>query len=53
MAEIAQVISRYGPSPEPWRDQMLSEIANVLSIFSYGMLNPQHLPPKSMMAWSG
>jgi hypothetical protein len=53
MAEIAQVISRFGPLPDPWREQMLSEIANALARFGYEMLNPQPLPPKSMMAWHG
>ncbi len=52
MAEIAQVIERYGPTPEPWKDQLLSEIANVMARFSYAMLNPQPLPPGAA-AWPG
>jgi hypothetical protein len=52
MAEIAQVLERYGPSPEPWKDQLLSEIANVMARFSYAMLNPQPLPPGAA-AWPG
>jgi hypothetical protein len=52
MSEIAQVLERYGPRPEPWKDQFLSEIANVMARFSYGMLNPQPLPPV-VAAWPG
>jgi hypothetical protein len=52
MTEIVQVVSRYGPVPDPWRDQLISEIADVLGRYSYGMLNPQPLPPRAM-AWSG
>ncbi len=50
MSEIAQVLERYGPRPEPWKDQFLSEIANVMARFSYGMLNPQPLPPRMAAA---
>ncbi|HEX7444967.1 MAG TPA: hypothetical protein VF300_01120, partial [Methanothrix sp.] len=52
MAEIAQVLERYGPRPEPWKDQFLSEIANVMARFSYAMLNPQPLPPGAA-TWPG
>lgn len=52
MAEIAQVLERYGPQPEPWKHQLLSEIANIMARFSYAMLNPQPLPPR-MAAWPG
>jgi ribosomal protein S10 len=52
MAEIAQVMDRYKPSPDPWKDQFLSEIASVMDRFSYAMLNPQPLPP-SAAAWPG
>lgn len=52
MAEIAQVLERYGPRPEPWKYQLLSEIASVLGRYSYGMLNPQPLPP-GMVTWPG
>jgi hypothetical protein len=52
MAEIAQVLGRHGPSPEPWKDQLLSEIARVMDRFSYAMLNPQPLPPVAA-AWPG
>jgi len=52
LAEIAQVLERYGPRPEPWKDQFLSEIANVMARFSYAMLNPQPLPPVAA-AWPG
>jgi hypothetical protein len=46
MTEIAQVLDRYGPHPEPWKYQFLSEIASLLSKYSYVMLNPQPLPPR-------
>ena len=52
MAEIAQVIERYGPLPDPWKAQIMSEIASVLGKYSYAMLNPQPLPPR-MAAWPG
>ncbi len=52
LTEISQVVSKYGPQPEPWKEQFMSEIANVLAIYSYAMLNPQPLPPRAM-AWSG
>jgi len=52
MAEIAQVVERFGPSPTPWKAQLLSEIARVLARYSYAMLNPQPLPPR-MAAWPG
>jgi hypothetical protein len=52
MAEIARVLERYEPEPSPWRYHLLSEIANVLAKYSYGMLNPQPLPPR-MAAWPG
>ena len=52
MAEIAQVLGRHGPTPEPWKDQLLSEIASVIDRFSYAMLNPQPLPPVAA-AWPG
>ena len=52
MAEIAQVLERYGPRPEPWKDQFLSEVASVLGKYSYGMINPQPLPPGAA-AWPG
>ena len=52
MAEIAQVIERYGPTPDPWKAQLMSEIASVLGKYSYGMLNPQPLPPRAA-AWPG
>jgi hypothetical protein len=52
MAEIAQVMDRYKPSPDPWKDQLLSEIASLMGKYSYGMLNPQPLPPIAA-AWSG
>ncbi|MDD1749250.1 MAG: hypothetical protein LUO89_05175, partial [Methanothrix sp.] len=47
MAEISQVVSRYGPLPDPWKEQFMSEIANVLARYSYAMLNPQPLPPRA------
>lgn len=52
MAEIAQVLERYGPHPDPWKGQLLSEIAGVMARYSYAMLNPQPLPPR-MAAWPG
>ena len=52
MSEIAQVLQRYQPTPVPWRDQFLSEIANVMARFSYAMLNPQPLPPGAA-EWPG
>ncbi|WP_348528575.1 hypothetical protein, partial [Methanothrix sp.] len=35
-----------GLSPLPWRYHLLSEIADILARYSYGMLNPQPLPPR-------
>ncbi len=52
MAEIAQMLERYGPQPDPWKYQLLSEIESVLGKYSYGMLNPQPLPPAAA-AWPG
>ena len=52
MSEIAQVMDRYKPSPDPWKDQLLSEIASLMGKYSYGMLNPQPLPPRAA-AWPG
>jgi len=52
MSEIAQVMDRYKPSPDPWKDQLLSEIASLMGKYSYGMLNPQPLPPGAA-AWPG
>jgi hypothetical protein len=52
LAEIAQVIERSGPLPDPWKAQIMSEIASVLGKYSYAMLNPQPLPPR-MAAWPG
>jgi hypothetical protein len=52
VADIAQVLGRYGSQPDPWRDQLVNEIASILGKYSYGMLNPQPLPPR-MMAWPG
>jgi hypothetical protein len=52
MGDIAQVVGRYGPQPDPWKDQIVSEIASVLGRYSYGMLNPQPLPPR-YAAWPG
>ncbi len=46
MDEIARLLERYGPQPLPWRYHLLSEIADVLARYSYGMLNPQPLPPR-------
>jgi len=50
--EIVQVISRYGPVPDPWKDQLITEIADIVSRYINVTLNPQPLPPR-VMAWSG
>lgn len=52
MAEIARLLERYMPHPDPWKYQLLSEIASILGRYSYGMLNPQPLPPE-MAAYPG